>query len=184
MFQFSEKLRSDFQDLESDIIKSGSKKIIIDVRDNPGGFLEVSVDIAGWFLERGDVVVIEDYGEEEDQKVHKARGNSRFGDYTVVVLINKGSASASEILAGALRDNKNILLIGEKSFGKGSVQELKELKDKSSLKVTIAKWLTPNQTLIAGEGLEPDILVEITDEDFEADRDPQLDRAIEVLNNL
>jgi len=183
IFQFSEQLRSDFADIEGDLLKS-SDKIIIDLRNNPGGFLHIAVDLAGWFLERGDVVVVEDFGPSQEQEVHKARGNARLSGKTVVVLINEGTASASEILAGALRDNRGILLIGEKSFGKGSVQELKELKDESSLKVTVAKWLTPKGSLIAELGLEPDVKVELTNEDLDSDRDPQLDKAIEVLNNL
>ncbi len=183
IFQFSEKLPDDFGNLERDVLRS-TDKIILDLRNNPGGFLYVAVDIAGWFLQRGDVVVIEDFGQNEDQREHTARGNARLYDHKVVVLINEGTASASEILAGALRDNRGVLLIGEQSFGKGSVQELKELKDESSLKVTIAKWLTPKGNLILDKGLEPDIKVEVTDEDFEAGRDPQLDKAIEVLLNL
>ena len=183
IFQFSEQLRSDFEDIDEDIFAS-SDKIIIDLRNNPGGFLHIAVDIAGWFLERGDVVVIEDFGPGQEQEVHKARGNARLSGKAVVVLINEGTASASEILAGALRDNREILLIGEKSFGKGSVQELKELKDESSLKITVAKWLTPKGNLIAEQGLEPDIQVELTNEDLDEEKDPQLDKAIEVLNNL
>lgn len=183
IFQFSEKLRSDFRNLDKDLFQK-SDKIIIDVRNNPGGFLHVAVDIAGWFLQRGDVVVIEDFGSSEEQKEYKARGNAKLFNHKVVILINKGSASASEILAGALRDNRGILLIGEKSFGKGSVQELKNLKDDSAIKVTIAKWLTPQGELIQKKGLEPDIVVEFTEEDYKEDRDPQLDKAIEVLNSL
>ncbi|HEY4509384.1 MAG TPA: S41 family peptidase [Candidatus Paceibacterota bacterium] len=183
IFQFSEQLKSDFEDIEGQLFKS-SDKIIIDLRNNPGGFLHIAVDIAGWFLERGDVVVIEDFGAGQEQEVHKARGSGHLSGKKVVVLINGGTASASEILAGALRDNRGILLIGEKSFGKGSVQELKELKDESSLKITVAKWLTPKGNLIAELGLEPDVKVEMTDEDFDAKRDPQLDKAIEVLKNL
>jgi carboxyl-terminal processing protease len=184
MFQFSETLRTDFRDVARTIEQSGSKKIIIDLRNNPGGFLHVAVDIAGYFVDRGDVVVIEDFGEGQDRLEHKARGTGALKDYQVVVLMNTGSASASEILAGALRDNNNVLLIGEKSFGKGSVQEIKKLKDDSSIKITIAKWLTPNGNLIAQEGLEPDIEVEMTEEDFQEGSDPQLKKAIEVLNNL
>jgi carboxyl-terminal processing protease len=183
IFQFSEQLKSDFEDIEGDLFTS-SDKIIIDLRSNPGGFLHIAVDLAGWFLERGDVVVIEDFGPGQEQEVHKARGNARLSGHKVVVLINEGTASASEILAGALRDNREILLIGEKSFGKGSVQELKELKDESSLKVTVAKWLTPKGSLIAELGLEPDVKVERTNEDLDLERDPQLDKAIEVLKNL
>ena len=183
IFQFSEKLRSDFAGLEREAFRS-TDKIVLDLRNNPGGYLHVAVDIAGWFLQRGDVVVIEDFGSAAEQKEHEARGNARLYDHRVVVLINEGSASASEILAGALRDNRGVLLIGETSFGKGSVQELRDLKDDSSLKVTIAQWLTPSGDLIGGRGLEPDIAVTLSEEDFDAARDPQLDKAIEVLNNL
>lgn len=183
IFQFSDKLRSDFREVDNAVAQHGSDKIVLDLRNNPGGYLHVAVDIAGWFLERGDVVVLEDFGGGQEQQTHKASGNERFANTQVVVLINEGSASASEIVAGALRDNRGITLVGQKSFGKGSVQELKELADKSALKVTIANWLTPKGTLISGEGLHPDIEVEITEEDYEAERDPQLDRAIELLTN-
>ena len=98
--------------------------------------------------------------------------------------MNKGSASASEILAGALRDDRGIKIIGEKSFGKGSVQELEKLGGGSSLKITVAKWLTPKGELIADKGLEPDIKVEMTEEDYAEDRDPQLDKAIEVIKEM
>jgi carboxyl-terminal processing protease len=184
LFQFSEALRVDFRDTARKIAASGADKIIIDVRNNPGGFLHVAVDIAGYFVDRGDIVVIEDFGEGQNRYEHKATGRSELKNFKVVVLMNKGSASASEILAGALRDNNNILLIGEKSFGKGSVQEIKKLKDNSSIKVTIAKWLTPKGDLIAEKGLEPDIEVEITEDDFDSGRDPQLDLAIEELSKL
>ncbi len=183
IFQFSEKLQGDFADLERNVLR-GTDTIVLDLRNNPGGFLHVAVDIAGWFLQRGELVAIEDFGSDIKREEHRARGNARLYNHKVVVLINEGTASASEILAGALRDNRGVLLVGEKSFGKGSVQELKELKDESSLKVTIATWLTPKGNLIADKGLEPDIKVEITDEDFDAGKDPQLDKAIEVLKNL
>jgi carboxyl-terminal processing protease len=184
LFQFSEIARHDFQKVANEILASSTDKIILDVRNNPGGFLEVAVDIAGYFLERGEVVVIEDKGGTQDEKEYKARGNSRLKDFSIVVLINEGSASASEILAGALRDQRGAQLIGAKSFGKGSVQELEEFKDASSLKVTIANWLTPNGNLITGVGLEPDIAVPVTDEDREAGVDPQVQKAIEVLKDL
>ena len=184
LFQFSEKANQDFQRAANEILASSSQKVIIDVRNNPGGFLQVAIDIAAWFVDRGDIVVIEDSGDKGEREEHKARGNAAFRDHDVVVLINEGSASASEILAGALRDNNQVQLIGKKSFGKGSVQELETLKDQSSLKVTIANWLTPLGNLITGKGLEPDVEVELSDEDFEANRDPQLDKAIEVLKNL
>jgi len=184
LYNFTEKAQFDFPEAAVEILNSPAKKIILDLRNNPGGYLEVSQDIAGWFLERGKVVVIEDFGEGKEKKEYKAKGIGRFANYPIVILINEGSASASEILAGALRDNRSILLIGEKSFGKGSVQELIELREDSSLKITVAKWLTPNGSLIAEVGLEPDIKVEMSEEDFEEDRDPQLDKAIEIIKGL
>lgn len=184
LYHFTERARFDFSQKSIEILSSPAEKIILDLRNNPGGYLEVAQDIAGWFLERGEIVAIEDFGEGKDKKEYKAKGNARFASYKTVILINQGTASASEILAGALRDHRQILLIGEKSFGKGSVQELSELKGGSSLKITVAKWLTPNGNLITDVGLEPDIKVEITEEDYEENRDPQLDKAIEVIDQL
>jgi carboxyl-terminal processing protease len=181
IYQFTGNLPDKFQDIASAIIKSKSQKIILDLRNNPGGYLEVAADIASWFLPRGEVVAIEDFGKEETQKKYRSDGYKGFQDFSVVVLINKGSASASEIVAGALRDIKNIKLVGETSFGKGSVQSLERFKDGASLKITIAKWLTPSGISISDEGLKPDIEIELTDEDYDADRDPQLDKAIELL---
>ncbi len=184
LYQFSETAGLDFKKAAAEILQSPAKKIILDLRNNPGGYLEISQDITGWFLERGEVVVIEDFGGKKEQEIYKSAGPSRFLNYPMVILINQGSASASEILAGALRDDREIMLIGEKSFGKGSVQELKELSDGSSLKITIAKWLTPKGELIADKGLEPDMKVEMTDEDYQEDRDPQLDKAIEAIKEM
>ena len=144
----------------------------------------MSQAIAGWFLERDKIVVIEDFGNDKEKIEYKAEGNARFSQYPIVILINQGSASASEILAGALKDNRGILLIGEKSFGKGSVQELENLTDGSSLKITVAKWLTPSGQTISDVGLEPDVKVEMTDEDYNQGRDPQLDKAIEAIKGL
>ncbi len=183
LYQFSQKAGFDFRNTVLEILDTSAKKIIIDLRNNPGGYLEIAQDIAGWFLEKGELVVIEEFGD-GTQIEYKAGGNPAFLDYKVVVLINKGSASGSEILAGALRDNRNIPLIGEKSFGKGSVQELIDLRGGSSLKVTVAKWLTPKGHLITEVGLEPDVEVKMTSEEYKEDRDPQLDKAIEVLKIL
>lgn len=181
IYQFTGNLPNKFQEIASAILKSKSQKIILDLRNNPGGYLEVAADIASWFLPRGEVVAIEDFGKEETQKKYRSTGYKGFQDFSVVVLINKGSASASEIVAGALRDIKSIKLVGETSFGKGSVQGLERFKDGSSLKVTVAKWLTPSGISISDEGLKPDIKIELTDEDYNTDRDPQLDKAIELL---
>src|SRR6056297_2414071 len=141
LYHFSEKARKDFREAALSILNSPAKKIVLDLRGNPGGYLEVSQYIAGWFLEDGKTVTIEHFGEEREDDTYKAKGNSMLKDYPIIVLLNQGSASASEILAGALRDQREIKIVGKKSFGKGSVQELVKLSDKSSLKITVAKWL-------------------------------------------
>jgi len=184
LYQFSINASSDFSEAAIQILASQADRIILDLRNNPGGYLEVAQDIAGWFLKRGDTVLIEDIGIENEQKIYKAEGNAKLSTYPMVILINQGSASASEILAGALRDDRSIKLIGETSFGKGSVQELDSLTGGSSLKITIAKWLTPKGQLIADKGLEPDIKVELTDTDFEEGKDPQLDKALEIIKGF
>lgn len=185
MYQFDQTLSSDFKKTAFEILKSPAKKIVLDLRNNPGGYLQVAQEIAGWFLTQGQVVVVEDFGKGKEKQVYKAEGNGNFANYPMVVLINKGSASASEILAGALRDNRNIKLIGEKSFGKGSVQEVIELQDGASfLKVTIAKWLTPKGSFISEVGLTPDIKVELTDDDIASKKDPQLQKALEIIKAL
>ncbi len=183
IYQFSEKASFDFREAAIEILSSPAQKIILDLRNNPGGYLEVAQDISGWFLEKGEIVVIEDFGNGK-KEIYLTQGPSQFLDYKIVVLINEGSASGSEILAGALRDNRQILLIGEKSFGKGSVQELEKLREGSSLKITVAKWLTPKEKVLSGVGLEPDIKVEMTDKDIEENKDPQLDKAIEVIKEM
>jgi len=182
IYHFSEKASFDFSRASIQILTSGAERIILDLRNNPGGYLEVARDIAGFFLKKGEVVVIEDSGREKRE--YKARGNAIFLGYPLVVLINEGSASGAEILAGALKDNLDIILIGETSFGKGSVQQLERLKGGSSLKITTAKWLTPQGKIITDVGLEPDIKVEMTEEDYQEGRDPQLDKAIEVIKEL
>lgn len=184
LYQFSEKAGSDFKKLAVEILNSPAQKIILDLRNNPGGYLEVARDIAGWFLESGQIVAIEDFGGKRENEEYKAEGNEKLLPYALVVLINQGSASGSEILAGSLRDNRGIKIIGEKSFGKGSVQELEKLKEGSSLKITVAKWLTPKGELITDQGLTPDIAVEMTEEDYTEGRDPQLNKAVEILREL
>jgi carboxyl-terminal processing protease len=184
LYQFSENARSDFYKAASEILKSPANKLILDLRDNPGGYLHIAEDLAGWFLKRGDLILIEDSGEGKGKNESKADGNENFLDYPMVVLINNGSASASEILAGALRDDRGIKLIGEKSFGKGTVQQLLPLTDGSSLKVTIAKWLTPKGLSIIDNGLEPDVKIEMTENDYNEGKDPQLDKALEVIQGI
>ncbi|MDO8469479.1 MAG: S41 family peptidase [bacterium] len=164
-------------------LSHGAKGFVLDLRNDPGGYLEVATNIAGWFMNRGDVVVIERFRSGEENKL-RSDGNAALARMPVVVLVNGGSASAAEILAGALRDNRKAKLVGEKTFGKGSVQEVINLKDNSSLKVSIAEWLTPNGTQINKKGLEPDIVVALPEEKEGAEPskiDVQLEKAIEVL---
>jgi len=181
LYQFSENANSDFAKTAAQILNSSANKIVLDLRNNPGGYLEVAQSIAGWFLEKGQVVVIEDFRDEKNELVYKASGNSSLLDYPIAVLINQGSASASEILAAALRDSRGIKLVGETSFGKGSVQELVTLTDGSSLKITVADWLTPKGEHIKKVGLKPDFEVKLTEEDAAGGKDPQLEKAIEIL---
>jgi carboxyl-terminal processing protease len=181
IYQFTANLSSKFKDIVSEILKNNAKKIIIDLRNNPGGYLEAAVDITSWFNAKNSVVVKEEFKNGATDE-YKSSGYSAIQNFPVVVLINKGSASASEIMAGALRDIRGIKLVGEKTFGKGSVQEIENFKDGSSLKITIAKWLTPSGISINEEGLNPDITIELTEEDYNNDKDPQLDKAIELLS--
>ena len=165
-----------------EFVASGSTKLVVDVRGNPGGYLEVAVDIASWFLPQGKVVVSEEEKHGIGQ-VYRSKGYNVFGDnFHIVMLIDGGSASAAEILAGALQQQGVATLVGTKSFGKGSVQELVPITKDTSLKVTIARWITPNGTNLSAGGLDPDVKVDITKEDVEKGLDPQLDKAIELLH--
>jgi len=157
------------------------KGIILDLRNNPGGFLDSAIEIASEWVETGPVV-LEKFDENNITK-YQARGLARLQDYKTVVLLNQGSASASEIVAGALQDYDEAIIVGEQSYGKGSVQSLEPFSDGSSLKVSVAKWLTPQGESISEKGITPDIEVEHTIEDFENDRDPQLEKAIEIIKN-
>ncbi|MBI2096100.1 MAG: S41 family peptidase [Candidatus Taylorbacteria bacterium] len=182
LYNFSAESPDLFRDALREFILSGSKKLIIDLRSNPGGYLNAAVEIASYFLPKDTIVVREDYGPKASESVYKSKGILSFPKtYKIVVLVNKGSASASEILAGALREHKAAVLVGERTFGKGSVQELIPVTDDTSIKVTIARWLTPNGVNISKEGLMPDLEVKMTPEDIEKKRDPQMDKAVELL---
>lgn len=160
---------------------SGSDKLLIDLRGNPGGYLEAAVSMASHFLPEGSPVVTEDYKGKRDNIVHRSTGvNDVPKNIRVAILIDQGSASASEILAGALQDNERAMLIGTRSFGKGSVQELVDING-GALKVTVARWLTPADRSISDGGLTADIQVERTKEDYAAGKDPQMERALQYL---
>jgi len=161
---------------------SKSDKLILDLRGNPGGYLNAAVEMASWFLPQGKVVVREDYGNGTEDTL-KSKGYDIFTDkLKFVILIDGGSASASEILAGALHEHDKATLVGEKSFGKGSVQELVQVTPNTSLKVTIARWLTPKGISISDNGIVPDVVVPVTADDIKNKKDPQLDKALEILN--
>jgi len=153
--------------------------LVLDLRDNPGGLLTASVDIASEFVAEG--VIATEKGSNGLEEEHVARGHGLATEIPLVVLVNGGSASASEIVAGAIRDHERGLLIGEATLGKGAVQSPLDLSDGSHLRLTIAQWFTPRGQLIEGEGLAPDIEITLSDEDLVEGRDPQLDQAIAYL---
>ncbi|MCK4891604.1 MAG: S41 family peptidase [Candidatus Pacebacteria bacterium] len=177
--QFKEETVDEFDSQIDDIIVNDPKGIIIDLRNNPGGYVSTLEDIASRFLNNGDIIFVEDFGNKKE--VYKASGNNKFNNIPIVVLINEGSASASEIFAGALKDNNGAKLVGKTTFGKGLVQEMQNLKDGSALKITVAKWLTPSGLDINKDGIKPDYEVEMTLEDYENDMDPQLEKALDIL---
>ena len=177
---FGEQTTQELRSTLDELLRQNPRGMIIDLRNNPGGYLSTSVEVASEFIEEG-VILYEEYGDGR-RDAHRALGNGQATDIPLVVLINEGSASASEILAGALQDYERATLVGVKSFGKGSVQNWVPLSDdQGAARVTIARWLTPDERLIDHIGLMPDVVVEMTPEDFEAELDPQLDAALETM---
>lgn len=163
-----------------EFVNAKVKGIVLDLRGNPGGLLDSAVKVSGLWLDNGSTILTE----RRDGKIietFEAHGTPKLGNIKTVVLVNEGSASASEIVSGALRDNKKATLLGQKTYGKGSVQEPMELDDGGILKITIARWYTPAGKNIDKEGIEPDTKVDITSEDIVSGRDPQLDAALKQL---
>ena len=181
LYSFTATSANKFSQAIDEFKASGDTKLVIDLRGNPGGYLDAAVAMASRFLPKGTEVVTEDYKGNRENLVHRSSGSGGVPDTAkVVILMNQGSASASEILAGALQDAGRATLVGTRSFGKGSVQELIDLGG-GALKVTVARWLTPSGRSISDGGLTPDIEVDRTIEDVKANRDPQMDRAIQFL---
>lgn len=178
--RFSEDTAGLSRDAASKFKAANVKGVIVDVRNDPGGLLDASIDVASLWLPAGKTVLKEKRANVV-VKTYSSDGDARLQGIPTIVLMNNGSASASEILAGALKDNGAATLYGEKSYGKGSVQQLQRLKAGGVLKVTIARWYTPNDKNIDKEGIEPDVKIERTDDDFANNRDPQKDKAIETL---
>lgn len=182
LYNFSATASSEFRNALREFVKSKKYKLILDLRDNPGGYLESAVDISSWFLPAGKTVVTEDFGKEGKEKVLRSKGYNIFNDrLRMVVLVNKGSASASEIVAGALKEHGVAKLVGENTFGKGSVQEFIEVSKDTSLKVTVARWLTPEGKSISDGGLSPDYVVELDIEKYKKGKDTQLQKALDIL---
>lgn len=180
---FSEQSAVLFKNALGEFATSGASNLIIDLRNNPGGYLDAAVDIASYFLPEGKVVVRENMGEGKDEITHRTKGGQIVKKGTpIVVLVNHGSASAAEILAGALSEHGIATLIGEKTFGKGSVQELIDLPDGSSVKITVAEWLTPKGVSISKQGLTPTQTV-ADEKDKLSEKDPVIDAALQFLSN-
>ncbi len=181
LYEFTSNSAALFSEAFAHFRASGSRKLVIDLRGNPGGYLDAAVDIASHFLPKGAKIVTEDFGGKEPNNVHTSFGYADLPQGTkIVVLIDGGSASASEIFAGALQDHHAATVIGTKSFGKGSVQTLLDLAD-GSLKITVARWVTPEGHWIMGNGVTPDIVVAYQKADTETGNDSQVTRAIEFL---
>ncbi len=180
--QFGDKTKAEFTKAISGLLSKRAKGIVLDLRYNGGGYLDGAVDIASEFINKGKVVSVKKRNPNNDEVIYVS-GKARVANIPLAVLINKGSASASEIVAGAIQDYNRGKIIGETSFGKGTVQEVENLIDGSSLRVTIAKWYTPNNNNISEVGITPDIEIERTIENIEADEDPQLDAALNYLKN-
>lgn len=182
LYNFGAPSANAFRDALREFVDSGSQRLVLDLRGNPGGYLEAAVDIASWFLPMGKVIVVEDFGGNAENRDHRSKGYNIFNDnLKFVILIDGGSASASEILAGALREHGKAKLVGTTTFGKGSVQELVEITPETSFKVTVARWLTPLGQSISKGGVSPDVEVEYSVEDREEGIDNQLEKAIEVV---
>lgn len=180
LFTFSENSPQLLKKAIGEIKQKGAKGIVFDLRNDPGGFLESAVQIASFFVKAGDNIVFEEFRSGK-RNVFNSTGDQIAKDIPLVILINNGSASASEIVAGALRDNLGTKIVGEKSFGKGTVQELKNLHDGSTVKVTIAHWVLPKGLQIDKNGIEPDFTIKPTEEEIEKKNDVQLKKALEII---
>ena len=189
VYSFDQDTANDFRDAVTKILRQSPKGLIVDLRANPGGFLDVAVKMASFWIApqatagpglKPGVIVQERFSDGRVQ-YYQAEGRPKFDKIKTIVLVNEGSASASEILAGALQDYGLGVTVGEKTFGKGSVQDYSPLPDGSALKITVAEWLTPKGISINEAGINPQVEVKMISDDVNQDRDPQLDKAIQLL---
>ncbi len=207
IIQFNEPTAESLRQAVDDLLDKGMNAMILDLRNNPGGLLSSAVEVSQLFLKTGKVIV-STKGRQKNQNQYTSRGREHYLDFPIVVLVNGGSASASEIVAGALQDYKRAVLVGEKTFGKGSVQSILPLEDGSAIRLTTAEYYTPKERVINEKGIEPDILIPMSlelwqkvqikrsreelgnfekeDAKLELDKavDIQLERAIEVLKGI
>lgn len=182
--QFNDHTKAEFSKAIEEILLEKALAVILDLRGNGGGYLDISIDILSEIISGEKTAVIVKKRDQSQNETVKTNGSARLPDLPLAVLVDRGSASASEIVAGAVQDYKRGVVIGEKTFGKGSVQELVNLNDGASLRMTIAKWFTPLNRSIDGDGIAPDIEMKLTEEDVKAGKDPQLDAAIQYLKKL
>lgn len=165
----------------ADFKEKGVKRVVLDLRSNPGGLLTTAVDMSSMWLPRGKTVLQEKRSGVVSDTYTSQTNDPVFKDMPTVVLINAGSASASEIVAGALRDNNVATIVGEKSYGKGSVQELRDLPGGSKIKITVARWYRPNGQNIDKKGITPDTEVKLSEADYKQNKDPQKDAAMDIV---
>ncbi|MDE2188367.1 MAG: S41 family peptidase [Patescibacteria group bacterium] len=181
LYEFTADSPALFQNALRQFVQSGSHKLILDLRGNPGGYLEAAWDMASYFLPSGQIVVTEDFGKNGKPQIYYSKGYNVFNkNLDMMILVDGGTASAAEILSGALEQHGVAKLVGTKTFGKGSVQELISLTPDTSLKVTVARWLTPNGTNLSENGLVPDYVVPLTASSSPAN-DPQMQKATQLL---
>lgn len=177
--QFAENSGEDFARIYKELSATGMKKLVLDLRDNPGGLVTTAQEIGSYVLPTGPIVTIQDRSGRVESYDSEGLGH----DLPMVVLINKGSASASEIIAGAVQDEQVGTIVGSNSYGKGTVQSVLNILNDEGIKITIAKYHTPNGRVIDGIGIKPDVEVEITEADIKAANDVQLNKAIEILQS-
>lgn len=180
--RFGDNTKSEWNETVNELLTKGTKKLVLDLRNNPGGRLDTAIEIAGEFVKQKDSVVQQEDSDGKRQQFYP-KTEGRLQGLEVFVLINKGSASASEIVAGALQDYQKAEILGETSFGKGTVQAVTDLKDGSGLHITVAKWLTPKGNWVHGKGVKPNIEVALSEAELTAGEDPQLKRALILLAN-